>query len=194
MADYRRAWLFLTTLAIIVANLACSLGPTDAGDIPSPPGGQIPVSQAAADRLKENFQREMQEASTGDEFRLFVTNEEITSLVALTLQESTGIPLTEPQIWFTAGRVFMTGTFSPFWPFSFRSLIVATVLVDAGRIVVQVERAQMGPFPFPERVLASTSQTVNETLTQMQLDLEVTNLQILEGELQVAGMRRLPGQ
>jgi hypothetical protein len=192
VADYRRAWLFVTTLAIIVASLACSLSPTDSGDIPSPPGGQIPVSQAAADRLKANFQREMQEASTGDEFRLFVTNEEITSLVALTLQESTGIPLTEPQIWFTAGRVYMTGIFSPLWPFRFRSLIVATVLVDAGRIVVQVERAQMGPFPFPERVLASTSETVNETLTQMQLDLEVTTLQILEGELQVAGTRRLP--
>lgn len=194
MADPRRAWLLVTVLAIITATLACSLNPGDSGDIPSPPGGQIPVSQAAADRLKENFQREMQEASTGDEFRLFVTNEEITSLVSLTLQETSGMPLTEPQVWFTAGRAFITGTFSPVWPFNFRSLIVATAVVDAGHIVIQVERAQMGPFPFPERVLASTSRTVNETLTQMQLDLEVTNLQILEGELQVAGTRRLPAQ
>jgi hypothetical protein len=194
VASHRRAWLLAAVLLIITANFACSFGPGDSSDMPSPPGGQIPVSEAAANRLKENFQREMQEASTGDEFRLFVTNEEITSLVALTLQETSGVPLTEPQAWFTAGRVYITGTFSPLWPFNFRSLIVATAVVDAGHILIQVERAQMGPFPFPERVLASTSRTVNETLTQMQLDLEVTNLQILEGELQVAGTRRLPAQ
>ena len=192
MTNHPRVWLLFFTLLIISASLACSLNPGDPGDIPSPPGGQIPVSQAAADRLKENFQREMQEASTGDEFRLFVTDEEITSLVALTLQETSGVPLTEPQVWFTAGRIYVTGTFSPLWPFNFRSLIVATAVVDGGRITMQVERAQMGPFPFPERVLASTSQTMNETLTQMQMDLEVTNLQILERELQVAGTRRQP--
>ncbi len=195
MANQGRAWLVVVVAAVIAAGLACSLNPGNPGDIPSPPGGQIPASREAADRLKENFHREMQEASTGDEFRLFVTDEEITSLVTLSLQEASGIPLTDPQVWFTAGRIYVTGTFSPLWPFAFRSLIVATAVVHDGQIHMQVERAQMGPFPFPERVLESTSQSINETLAQMQLDLEVTNLQILEGELQVAGTRRqLPEQ
>lgn len=190
MANWGRAWLIVVVVTLIVAGLACSLNPGNPGDIPSPPGGQIPVSSEAADRLKENFHREMQEASTGDEFRLFVTNEEITSLVTLSLEETSGIPLTDPQVWFTAGRIFLTGTFSPVWPFQFGSLIVATAVVHDGQIRMQVERAQMGPFPFPERVLDSTSQSINETLVEMQMDLVVTNLQILEGELQVAGTRR----
>ena len=190
MAHHRRAWLLIVAVAAIAAGLACSLNPSNPGDIPAPPGGQIPVSQEAADRLKANFNNEMQEASTGNEFRLFVTNEEITSLVGSTLQETSGMPLTDPQIWFTAGRIYLTGIFSPVWPFQFRSLIVATAVVHDGQIATQVERAQMGPFPFPERVLQSTSQTINETLAQMQMDLEVTRLQILEGELQVAGTRR----
>jgi hypothetical protein len=192
VAQRRRTLLLVVIFTIIATGLACTLNPGNPGDIPSPPGGQIPVSQEAADRLKENFNREMQQASTGDEFRLFVTNEEMTSLVALTLQASSGVPLSDPQIWFTAGRIYLTGIFSPIWPFKFRSLIVATAVVHNGQIRTQVERAQMGAFPFPQQVLESTSQTINETLAQMQMDLEVTKLQILEGELQVAGTRRPP--
>ncbi|GAB4527832.1 MAG: hypothetical protein Kow0063_03480 [Anaerolineae bacterium] len=188
MARQRRIAPLVVSLLIILASLACA--PGNPGDIPSPPGGQIPVSQEAADRLKENFNREMQEASTGEEFRLFVTNEEITALVALTLQDTGSIPLSEPQVWFTAGRVYMTGTFSPFWPLRFQSLIVATAVVNDDQIEVEVERAQMGPFPFPRRVLASASESINETLAEMQLDLKITALEILEGELQLAGTRR----
>jgi hypothetical protein len=74
----------------------------------------------------------------------------------------------------------------------FRSLIVATPVVHDGQIVVKVERAQMGPFPFPQDVLNSASESINETLLEMQLDLQITALQVLEGELQLAGTRRTP--
>lgn len=190
MTKQGRTALFVVALLIFAASLACA--PGNPGDIPSPPGGQIPVSQEAADRLKENFNREMQEASTGEEFRLFVTNEEITALVALTLQETSSVPLSDPQLWFTAGRIYITGTFSPFWPFKFPSLIVATAVVNDDQVEVEVERAQMGPLPFPRRVLESASESINETLAEMQLDLEITTLEILEGELQLAGTRREP--
>ncbi|MGC8880207.1 MAG: hypothetical protein ACP5R2_13370 [Anaerolineae bacterium] len=182
------AWLVLTLCVWLSLSMACSLG--GGADIPAPPGGRIPVSAEAAERLRQNFSRALQEASTGGEFRLFVTNEEITSLATLTLQESGEMPLRDPQIWFTAGRIYMTGTFSPSWPLRFDSLIVATAVVQNGQIVVHIERAQMGPFPFPQSVLDSSSRSINETLSQMQSDLEVTHLEILEGELQIAGVRR----
>jgi hypothetical protein len=186
----RQTVLPVVTLLFFVASLACS--PGNPGDIPSPPDGHIPVSQEAADRLKENFNREMQEASTGEEFRLFVTNEEITALVATTLQDTGSVPLSDPQVWFTSGRVYITGTFSPFWPFTFQSLIAATAVVRDGQIEVEVEEARMGPLPFPSGVLGSASESINETLAEMQLDLQITTLEILEGELQLAGTRREP--
>ncbi len=181
-------WLTFILCVWLALSMACSLG--GGSDIPTPPGGRIPVSVEAAERLRQNFARGLQEAATGGEFRLFVSNEEITSLVALTLQESGEMPLRDPQIWFTAGRVYMTGSFSPFWPVRFDSVIVIAALVQNGQIVVQIERAQMGPFPFPQRVLDTSSRSINETLRQMQSDLEVTHLEILEGELQIAGVRR----
>ena len=188
MVRHRTIALLIILCICLLPGLACSL--SGGGEIPTPPGGRIAVSSEAAERLRQNFSRALQEASTGGEFRLFVTNEEITSLVALTLQETSGMPLRDPQIWFTAGRVYMTGSFSPFWPLHFDSLIVATAVVQGGQVVVQIERAQMGPFPFPQRALDSSSRSINDTLSQMQSDLEVTHLEILEGELQIAGVRR----
>jgi hypothetical protein len=188
VAEQRRTALSVVGLLILVVSFACA--PGSAGNIPTPPGGQIPVSQEAANRLKDNFNREMQEASSGEEFRLFVTNEEITALAALTLQNTSSVPLADPQVWFTSGRIYITGTFSPFWPFRFPSLIIATAMVRDGQVKVEVERAQMGRFPFPHRVLESASKSINETLVEMQLDLNVTTLEILEGELQLAGTRR----
>lgn len=188
MAQRPQTALSISCLLLVVAALACA--PGSPSDIPTPPGGHVPVSQESADRLRENFNREMQEASTGEEFRLFITNEEITALVATTVQENGSIPLSNPQVWFTAGRIYITGTFSPFWPFKFRSLIVATAVVRDGQVEVEVEQAQMGPLPFPRRVLESASESINETVAEMQLDLDITTLEILEGELQVAGTRR----
>ena len=68
--------------------------------------------------------------------------------------------------------------------------VAATAVVHDGQIEVEVEEVQMGPFPFPSQVLESASVSINETLAEMQLDLEISTLEILEGELQVAGTRR----
>ncbi len=192
MAHHRRASLIIIILLLAVVGFGCQLPFGKNTDYPVPPEGNIPVSQEAADRLKDNFRSEMAEAASGDEFRLFITNEEITSLVALTVQDTAGLPLSDPQVWFTAGRVYMTGTFSPSWPFRFNSLIVATAVVREGRVVIEVQQAQMGPFPFPQEVLQTASDSINQTLAEMQLDLQISTLEILEGELQLAGTRRAP--
>lgn len=190
MTRRRLVYRWIAFLLVVSVGFACQFPPGNWGNIPSPPQGHIPASQEAAERLKHNFSLGLQEASAGREFRLFVSNEEITSLVTFSLQDSSILQLSDAQVWFTAGHVYLTGTFSPFWPLSFSSLIVATPVVRDGQIAVEVEQAQMGPFPFPQGVLASASQSLNERLAAMQMDLQITTLQVLEGELQLAGTRR----
>lgn len=173
---------------LAVTGLACNLG-GDSQQI-GPPGGPITISQEAADRLKQNFNQALQEASGNHESQLRVTNEEITSLVAIELTQTGRIPLSEPQIWFTAGRIYITSKVKVFGFLKFTSLIVATAVVDQGRLVVRVQEAQMGPFDFPDALLESITQTVNETLAGILIDLEITRLEILEGEMFVVGTRR----
>jgi hypothetical protein len=173
---------------LLLVGLACGFG--SAADEIAPPGGDIPVSQEAADRLKQNFYQALQEASINHESRLRITNEEITSLFATELTQTGRIPLENPQIWFTSGRIFITGGVRPFGPLRFDSLIVATAVVNDGRLVVEVQQARMGAFGFPQAILESMTQTVNEALAGILIDLEITRLEILEGEMFVLGVRR----
>ena len=141
------------------------------------------------ERLKENFYQALQEASPNHEAQLRVTNEEIPSLIALELAETGRIPLSNPQIWFTSGRIYVTGGVKPLGPFEFNSIIVATAIVDNGQLVVKVQEAQMGVFDFPDAILESITQTINETLASILIDLDITRLEILEGEMFVLGVR-----
>lgn len=180
----------LVIAVLILTGLACGLDGD--GEQIGPPGGSIPISQEATDRLKQNFNQALQEASSTHESQLRVTSEEITSLVAIELTQTGQIPLNDPQIWFTAGRIYITGKVKGFGFFTFNSLIVATAVVDDGGLVVEVQEAQMGPFDFPDNLLASITDTVNETLAGILIDLEITRLEILEGEMFVIGKRRAP--
>ena len=185
MRFYASPNFILSLVLLIFAGLACSAGNDQIG----PPGGPIQINQEAADRLRQNFYQALQEASASHESQLRVTNEEITSLIALELAETGRIPLSNPQVWFTGGRIYLTGGVKPFGPIEFDSIIVASAIVENGHLVVEVQEAQMGSFGFPETILQSITQTVNEALTGILLDLDITRLEILEGEMYVLGVR-----
>lgn len=184
--------IFLIALLLMMSSLACSL---TAGAPIGPPSGTITVNQTAADRLKQNFNQALQEAGGNRESQLRITNEEITSLVGLELAATGQIPVTEPQIWFTAGRIYMTSKVQLTGPVKLDSIIVGTAIVDNGQIRLAVEEAQMGPFDFPDQLLETTTQTINETLTGIMVgaDLTITRLEILEGEMFVVGTRNRNG-
>ena len=116
----------------------------------------------------------------------------LTSLVATELTETGQIPVTDPQVWFTAGRIYMTSRVQLLGPIRLNSVIVATAVVDNGQMLVRVQEAQMGPFDFPDRLLESTTQTINETMAGILVgaDLDITRLEILEGEMFVIGTRK----
>lgn len=182
---------FIIILGLLASlGLACNLG--GQAETASPPGGAIPVGEEAADRLKQNFYQALQEATGTREASLRVTNEEITSLVAQELTQTGQMPLTNPQVWFTSGRIYISGEVNSFGPVSLNSLIVATAVVEQGRMVVKVQEAQMGPFNFPNSLIESITQTVNETLAGLLVDadLDITRLEILEGEMYVVGTRK----
>jgi hypothetical protein len=174
---------------LLLTSLACSFDNRTGGI--GPPSGAIPVSDEAPERLKQNFYQALQEATSNHEAQLRVTNEEITSLVAQELSQTGRIPVNDPQIWFTAGKIYMTSNVQVFGPFKLDSVIVASAVVNKGRMVVNVQEALMGPFDFPDQLLESTTQTINETLAGILIDadLEITRLEILEGEMFVLGKR-----
>lgn len=179
--------LYVALATVFLVLLAC--GGSNRSEIPTPPQKTIPVQEDAAERLKQNFNQAMQEATQNNEFRLRITDEELTSMVALNMEEHAEVPLSDPQIWFTAGRIYITGNVQAAGPLTLKALIVLIPVLRNGQVDVEVEEAQMGPFDFPSGALNTITETINEALSDAQADLNIIRLEVLEGEIFIIGTR-----
>jgi hypothetical protein len=189
MNKFRHGRWFLVMLLLALPFLACRLG-SQKEVIPQPPSGHIEPNQEASKRVQENFNQAMQEASGNNEFRFRVSNEEITSIVAANLEKRPDIPFSKPQIWFTAGKIYVTGLVEGVGPTSFSALIVGVPkITPEGQLEIEIDEAKMGNLDLPENIVESLSETVNETLADLQLDIQITAIEVLEGEMLIAGKR-----
>lgn len=181
-----RAVLSLT-LAIIVLMLACGPGGPGSGD-DALPGGPVEISSEAAESLETKLKEALQD-NPSDSFVLHLTDEEVTSYAATKWTVEEGSPVTDPQIRFTQGKVFIAGTLTGVCPFRVRVTSVASAQIVNDQLQMKIEEVHLGPLPIPESLLGSVSQSLNETLADAQLDIKITEVQILEGELIVVGKK-----
>jgi uncharacterized protein YpmS len=119
-----------------------------------------------------------------------MTDAEVTSLVATKLSQYDESPVAEPQIWFTKGKIYGTGRLVNVLPIDTKFFVVASARIEDGQVVISIEESSAGALPIPERMLNTISQSLNETVDEIQLDVQVTALEILEGEAIVKGIRQ----
>jgi len=188
MSKSAKTW-GLVIIILMFSGLACGLS-AKTTPLPAPPEGHIEPKPEAVERTEQNFNQAMQEASGNRQFRFRLTNEQATSLAAMGLQKRADIPFSEPQIWFTAGKIYITGKVEGVGPAALPALIVAIPAVNAnGQLEITVEEAKMASFDFPQDAIDSLAQTINETLIDLQLKIQVTAIDVREGELLIAGKR-----
>ncbi len=180
-------WVRLVLPLLLLLGLAC--GPCNllAGDRPTPPR-PIAVSTESAGQLESRIQQNLT-GEPGQQFILQMSDAEVTSLVAAKLAESGDAPVTEPQIWFTKGKIYGTGKLVNVLPVATDFTLVATPRVEDGKVVIEMEETSAGAVPIPDSLLSTVSQSINETVEELQLDVEITALEILEGEMIVKGVR-----
>ncbi len=174
MAKHSRT-IRLTLFFWLFVGLAC--GPCNflSREMPTPPRPLV-VSTEAAAQLEARIQQSLQ-GVPGQQFILRMTDVEVTSLVASKLTEYEESPVTDPRIWFTKGKIYGTGrvkVFSIPTPF----VVIASARIEDGQVVVAIEDSSAGMFPIPQRLLETISQSINETIQEIQLELEVTALEI----------------
>lgn len=168
---------------IVFLSVACIPG---AAQSPALPGGPVTVSEEAARRLEERVAIAFQNSQNG-EFALRATDEEVTSWVAYRVANQPEANISDPQIRFTQGKAFAALTVGGVLPFKLRTTMVTSVRVVDDRVQVEIEKTSAGPLPVPGAILNMLSQTVNETLMEAQLDLQVTDVEILESEIRIVG-------
>ncbi len=184
----RRLLIRLAFPVLLLLGLAC--GPCNllSGEMPTPPH-PIAVSTQAAGQLESRIQQNLS-GEPGQQFILRVTDDEVTSLLAIELAKYDESPVADPQMWFTKGKIYGTGRLVNVLPIEANFYVVASARIRDDKVVVEVDEFSAGALPIPDSVLETISQSINETVEELQLDVEVTALEILEGEAIIRGTRK----
>jgi hypothetical protein len=186
--ERRRLLLYLAVPLLFLLSLACGPCSLFSADVPTPPH-PVAVSAESAEQLESRIQQNLA-GEPGTQFIMRMTDEEVTSLVATKLAQYDETPVVDPQIWFTRGRIYGSGRLANVLPVETSLYLVASARILDGQVVVSLEETSAGALPIPDRVLETISRSINETMNELQLEVQVTALEILEGEAIVKGIRQ----
>ncbi|MBU0492437.1 MAG: hypothetical protein KKA73_19100 [Chloroflexi bacterium] len=197
MIGSRRMLVGLLALAVLMAwpSLACvpCCAPcTVFGEGPTSPCGTIAISRDAALRLESKVA-----TIQGNSFQLTLSDEELTSWIALKLPEFqaanpdlAAIPVTDPQICFTNGKVYVTGQLMD--PVQANFSLVVTVQVVNNQVRLNMESGQLGPLPMPQDILDSLGKAAEETINSPSFNVRFNRIQVLDRVIMVEGYLENP--
>jgi hypothetical protein len=178
----------LTISVLMLVSVAC--GPCSLLSGPSvTPMHPIIVSTEAAGQLEARMRQSLG-GPLGQEFILSITDAEITSLLAVQLARHETSPIREPQVWFSEGKVYGTGRLTNIVPIESDLALVASVQIHDGKLRVDIEEAFAGSLPLPPSALTVLSQSLNQTVAELQWGVHVTGLDIVDGQAIVRGQRQ----
>ena len=186
----RQAVFRLAIAAMILTGLAC--GPCNLLSREQPtPSHQVAVSTEAAGQLESRIEQNLS-GQPEQPFILRLTDTELTSLLSSKLAEYDESPVEDLVIWFTKGKMFATGRLASGMPVSASLYMIASPRIQDGKVVVEIEELSAGSLPLPSFLLEAVTRSLNETINETQMDVDITAMEILEGEAILKGYRRQP--
>lgn len=184
MKENRSLAVLSLSLLLALTILACNNGSVTL------PGNPVKVSAEAAQRVEAKLVEALQE-NPNNQFILRFTDEEITSYTTYSLEETTEPPITDPQIRFTKGKVYVAGKLTSVSPVQVKALIVAVPRIIDEQLVIEIESVYLGPIPVPDTLLDTLSETLDKALKEAQINLKITQVEIFENEIVIVGEKRL---
>jgi hypothetical protein len=155
------------------------------GGAVTPPMTPVPPSKELASEMRA---RVMQLKSRPGPFELEITDQELTSYVIGLLQSGAGqFPARDMQIAFGDGEIEIWATFIEVAPTDIPTYVRATVEARDGQLVFLIGQANAGRFPVPGAMRETISQSLSETLAELQLGLLVHDVQVRPGVMVLTG-------
>lgn len=178
----------LVCAVLVLLSLACSPCNLLSRVSPTPPH-RIAVSTEAAGQLKARIEQNLN-SQPGQQFILRMSDGEVTSLLSTELAQVDESPVADPIVWFTKGKIYATGKLVNIVPVSANFYMLASPQIQDGKVVITIDEFSAGALPIPRALLDKISQSINQTIDDLQLEVQVSALEILEGEVIVKGMRK----
>jgi hypothetical protein len=155
------------------------------GGAVSPPVTPVPPSKELAQGMRERI---MQVKARPGPFTIEITDQELTSYVIGLLQSGAGeFPARDMQIAFGDGYVDVWATFVEVAPTDIPAYVRATVEAQDGQLTFHIVRANAGSIPVPGAMRESLSQSLSETLAELQLGLQIDDVQVQQGVITLSG-------
>jgi len=187
--------LFLITL--ILTSLACTVfvgGPDYSDRTP------IPVSNDAAESLKEEIKRAFEAGATTGEVTINITEAQITSVLALRLQSDQNLQqdkkplITDPQVYLHDGQMQIFGKTQQGIFAANIGIIVSVGVNEDGKPKIEIVSADFGPFPAPEGINNAISTMIEEAYTgsvgPVATGLRIQTISIVNGVMTITGRIR----
>jgi hypothetical protein len=181
MPSRRRTSGLTAILALSMLALSCLPCQTSSEVVPTPMR-TVPISTKEAEDLIALLGQGVVPDSEGH-FVLVITEGELTSYVALNMQES----IIDPQILLTDDQIQIYGTLVS--PIDAPVTAIASVDVRDGSARVVVESLSVDGFPIPDTFVEAFTQQVDDLITTALTheNLEIDEVQIAYGEMIIEG-------
>jgi hypothetical protein len=170
---------------LCLAALACSLGST-----PTPPASPIPVSTEAAGQIEDLWQSAIENAQNG-QVTVVVTEEQLTSYVAVRLAEQPDAPFDDVQIFLRDGKMTLFGNATVRGITAPAQVVLSVSNTAEGRLQVSIDEADFGPVPVPESMLDTLSEGLNEMMSgdfgPQATGVRITSVAIADGQMSLTG-------
>jgi len=172
-------------LAALLALTACNAGPT----APC----QASVSRALSDQL---IQRAAQAFAGGKSATLTASNDEVSSLVSVYLDEfkksnpEEFIPINDAIVCFDNGKASLFGHVEWGKGNPVAALITLTASVSGNKPSFTVEQIQLGPVPVPADLNAQLTRTVNRAVGQYLGRITLSDIKFVPGQVAITGQLR----
>lgn len=175
-------------IVLTLASLACSIFVGG----PEYPAQTVPVSENEVLNMQTLIDQAFVAGAETGIVTLQITESQLTSLIALKMQEQTNPPFTEPQVLLRNGQLQMYGKIKS-GSFNANMLITANVGIDetTGLPKVEIASADFGPIPAPEGLNAAISAMIAEaftgTLGPVALGFRLEAITIADGVMTMTG-------
>jgi hypothetical protein len=180
--------IWITALALVVASLACSLGGAKATATAQPT--PIPVSSEAAGELEGVWATAVAGPNDG-QVSVVMTEEQLTSSIAINLAKNPDSPIKDPQIRLRDGKMTMTANATLQGVKSPVEIIMSAAPDADGVLKVSIEEAKLGILPMPAALRDSASATINELLSgqfgPQATGVKISAVTIADGQMVLTG-------
>jgi hypothetical protein len=189
--------LLLLLVTLILASLACtvSVGGPDYSD-----RTPIPVSNEAAESLKEEIRRAFEAGATTGDVTIHITETQITSVLAQRLQTDQNLQqdekplITDPQVYLREGQMQIFGKTQQGMFTANIGIVVAVGVDENGKPKIEIVSADFGPFPAPEGINTAISAMIQEAYTgsvgPAATGLRIQSIVIADGIMTITGRIR----